>query len=263
MDFKEEYGNWALVTGASSGIGEEFAKRFAAFGMNLILVARRKERLEKLSQELSTKYNITVVTAPIDLTTDNFLEDLKKYTSDIEIGILVNNAGIGSNGEFIDANPDKEAEMVKLNCLAPTLLTHYFVKQMIERRKGAIIFLGSVVGFQPTPFMATYSATKAFNSFLGYALWYELKKYNIDVLSLNPGGTATEFQRLAKSNTGPLPRTVEQVVITALKALGKKPGVVDGFYNKVLAVSSRFASRKFVVTAAGFIAKSLYKKKKK
>jgi len=263
MDLKEKYGSWALITGASSGIGEEFAKRFAALGLNLILVARRKEKLEILSQELNTKYNINIITAPVDLTSENFLEDLKKYTAEIEIGILVNNAGIGSNGEFIHASPEKEAEMVKLNCLAPTILTHYFVKQMVERRKGAIIFLGSVVGFQPTPFMATYSATKAFNSFLGDTLWYELKKYNIDVLSLNPGGTATEFQRIANSGTGPVPRTVEQVVTTALKALGKKPSVVDGLYNKILAISSRFGSRKFVVTTAGFITKVLYKKKKK
>jgi short-subunit dehydrogenase len=262
MTIKEKYGPWALVTGASSGIGEEFARKFAAQGMNLILVARRKERLEILSQELTTNHNIKIVVAPVDLTTDNFIQELKKYTSDIEIGILINNAGIGSNGEFINANPVKEAEMVKLNCLAPTILTHYFVKQMVERKRGAIIFLGSVVGFQPTPFMATYSATKAFNSFLGDALWYELKKYKIDVLSLNPGGTDTEFQRITNSHSGPVPRTTEQVVTTALKALGSKPGVVDVFYNKVLAVSSRFGSRKFVVKAAGFITKSLYRKKK-
>ena len=261
MTLIEKYGSWALVTGASSGIGEEFARRFALNGMNLILVARRKERLEKLSQELTSRYNIKVVIVPIDLTSENFLDELKNYTKDIEIGILVNNAGFGSNGEFIDASPEKEAEMVKLNCLAPTILTHYFVKQMVERKKGAIIFLGSVVGFQPTPFMATYSATKAFNSFLGDSLWYELKKYNIDVLSLNPGGTSTEFQRLANSGTGPMQRTCVQVVTTALKALGKKPSVVDGLYNKVLAVSSRFASRKFVVSTAGFIAKVLYNKK--
>jgi hypothetical protein len=263
LNIKEKYGNWALVTGASSGIGEEFARRFASLGLNLILVARRKERLEKLSEELCNKFKIKVIVAPVDLTAENFIEDLKKYTAGIEIGILVNNAGFGSNGEFIDANPEKEAEMVKLNCLAPTILTHHFVKQMVERKKGAIIFLGSVVGFQPTPYLATYSATKAFNSFLGDALWYELKKYNIDVLSLNPGGTATEFQRLANSGTGPVQRTSIQVVTTALNALGKKPSVVDGLFNKVLAVSSRFGSRKFVVKTAGFIAKSLYDKKKK
>lgn len=263
MNLKEKYGNWALVTGASSGIGEEFARRFAAQGINLILVARRKERLEKLSLELCSKYHINIISAPIDLTSGTFLDQVKNYTKDIEIGILVNNAGFGSSGEFIDANPEKDADMVKLNCLAPIILTHYFAKQMAERKKGAIIFLGSVVAFQPTPFMAAYSATKVFNSFLGDALWYELRKYNIDVLSLNPGGTETEFQRLSNSHAGPVPRATGQVVTTALKALGKKPSVVDGFYNKVLAVSSHFGSRKLVVIITGFITKTLYQKKNK
>jgi hypothetical protein len=263
MNLKEKYGNWALITGASSGIGEEFARRIAAQGVNLVLVARRKDRLEKLSQELKAKYNINIIVAPIDLTSENFIEDLKNYTADIEIGILINNAGFGSTGEFINASPEKEVEMVKLNCVAPTILTHYFVKQMVERKRGAVIFLGSIVGFQPTPFMATYSATKVFNSFLGDALWYELKKYNIDVLSLNPGTTKTEFLGLANLQKGPAPRTKEQVVTTALNALGRKPNVVDGFYNKVLAVSSRFVSRKLVVIITGFIAKTLYQKKNK
>jgi hypothetical protein len=108
--------------------------------------------------------------------------------------------------------------------------------------------------------MATYSASKVFNLFLGETLWYELKQHNIDVLSLNPGGTDTEFQRIANSATGPIPRNVQQVVNTALKALGKKPSVVDGTYNKLLAFSSRLGSRKIVVMMAGYVTKLLYKK---
>ncbi|MBI1939503.1 MAG: SDR family oxidoreductase [Ignavibacteriales bacterium] len=258
MDLKQKYGEWALVTGASSGIGEEFARRFASEGLNIILLARRKDRLEKLSEELKLQHKIKTVVCAVDLSTDSFLEEIKRCVGEREVGILVNNAGFGSTGEFVNASLEHEAKMVKVNCLAPIILTHHFVEQMRALKKGAIIFLGSTVAFQPTPFMTTYSATKAFNLFMGDALWWELKKYNIDVLSLNPGGTATEFQRIASSDAGPIPRTTKNVVRTALKTLGRKPTVVDGLYNKLLSVSSRFGTRRLTVGISGLIAKKLY-----
>ncbi len=262
MNLKQKYGNWALITGASSGIGMEFARKFAGEGIDLILVARRKERLEALAAELEKENNINVITAPIDLSKDNFLEKLVDQIGDRQVDILVNNAGFGSNGLFITRDSAHETAMIKVNCIAPTVLTHHFAPLMTARRKGAIIFLGSVVAFQPTPFMATYAATKAFNLLLGEALWYELKQNNVEVLTLNPGGTATEFQRIADSSTGPVPRTTEQVVNTAMKALGKKISVVDGLYNKALTFLPRFGSRKLVVNGAGIITKTLYRKKK-
>jgi uncharacterized protein len=261
-DTKTKYGSYALITGASSGIGEEFARRLASEKYNLILVARRIERLEKLASELSSANGIDVIPVQLDLSEENFIEKLKPIIEEKEIGILINNAGVGSTGEFITADPDYEVKMVKLNCIAPTILTHYILRKMIERKNGAIIFLGSVVAFQPTPFMATYSATKVFNMFLGNALWWELKKYNIDVLVINPGGTETEFQRIADAKAGPVPRTPENVVDTALNALGKKPNVVDGFLNKLLSISSRFTTKKFIVSSSGKITDKLYSKKK-
>jgi uncharacterized protein len=262
MNLRQKYGEWALITGASSGIGKEFAFRLAEEKINLVLIARRKDRLQVIADELIGLHGVRVVTAQIDLCEDKFIEKLIPVVEDKNIGILINNAGFGSNGYFVNADSNHEADMVKVNCLAPTILTHYFVPKMIENKRGAIIFLGSVVAFQPTPFMATYAASKAFNLLLGEALWYELKQHNIDVLSLNPGGTDTEFQRIANSSSGPVPRSVEQVVNTALNALGKKPSVVDGTYNKLLAFSSRLGSRKTVVSMAGFITKALYKKQK-
>jgi uncharacterized protein len=261
MSLKEKYGEWALVTGASSGIGEEFAKRLAQEQMNLILVARRKKRLQILAKELKEKYQIKVVIAPVDLSKNDFIDDLKEFVGKREIAVLINNAGFGLNGEFIYTDPEQDAEMVKVNCLAPTILTHYFVPKMVEKRNGAILFLGSVVVFQPTPYMTTYAATKVFNAYVGDALWYELKKYNIDVLTINPGGTETEFQRISNASTGLKPRTAKQVVDTALKALGKKPSVIDGVINKMLCASARFTSRKFRIKIAGRIAEKLRSKK--
>lgn len=257
-ELKEKYGNWALITGASSGIGEEFARKLASEGFNLILVARRKDRLEKLAGDLMQKYPIEIIAVPLDLTSESFIEELKKYVGERKVDVLINNAGVGSTGEFINNDSEHELNLVKLNCIAPTILTHHFVKSMIMQKRGAVIFLGSTVAFQPTPFMATYSASKVFNLLLGESLWWELKKYNIDVLVINPGGTETEFQRIAKAKVGPSPRKSSDVVNTALKALGKKPSVVDGFLNKIFSISSRFATRKTAVTISGLITRKLY-----
>ena len=212
-----QYPNTALITGASSGIGEAFARKLSSLGFNVIIVARRIERLEKLAEEIRTKHKVEVIVIQADLSEENFLQKIIDAVGEKEIGILINNAGLGSVGEFADADAEHEIKMVKVNCVAPTILTHHFLQGMIKRKSGAIIFLGSILSFQPTPFSAAYSATKAFNSFLGDALWYELKKHNIDVLSLNPGGTDTEFLRLSKRSSAII-RTPEEVVEAALKA---------------------------------------------
>lgn len=258
MGLKKKYGNWALITGASSGIGKAFSKYLAGLGMDLILVARNEKKLENLGKELKNKYNIDCLSIPLDLTKENFIEELNESVGSREVGILINNAGYGSSGNFTEIDTRHEIDMVKLNCLAPIILTHHFSKQMLERKKGAIIFLGSVAGLTPIPMMATYSATKAFNEFMGSSLWYELKQHNIDVLSLNPGGTKTGFQRIANTTTGPFVRLPEDVVHTAFKALGKKPSVVDGYPNKVTAFLSKLFSKKLVVSISGRVANKLY-----
>ncbi|MCX7876337.1 MAG: SDR family oxidoreductase [Melioribacteraceae bacterium] len=261
INFSEKYGKWVLITGASSGIGEEFARKFSELGLNVILIARRFDRLLKLKNELESKFQNIVLPIEVDLSENNFYEKIENQINDKEIGILINNAGFGYRKDFIESNIDDNVKMVKVNCIAPVILTHKILPKMIERKKGALIFLGSIVAFQPTPTTAVYAATKAFDAYLGDALWYELKKHNIDVVTVNPGGTETEFHLVAKSTMGPFPRTSRNVVDTTLKALGKKPSVVDGFYNKILAVSSRLISRKLTITLAGKISESLYQSK--
>ena len=193
---EEKYGGWALVTGASAGIGEAFARYIASTGMNVILVARRKEKLENLAAEIEAGNNVQTLPVSLDLSSDGFLEKLKQQIGDRKIGLLINNAGFGSVGLYSRNDAQREADMVKLSCLAPTILTHHFIRPMMKRKKGAIIFVSSIVGYQPVPYISTYSATKAFNMFLGKSLWYELRKYHIDVLALAPGGTKTEFQQV-------------------------------------------------------------------
>lgn len=258
-NLKKRYGNWAIITGASSGIGEEFARVFAMEGINLVLVARRKDRLDKIAEVLRNDHNIEVIVSCADLSKENSLDSIIRDLNGKEVTILINNAGIGKPGEFKDTDINYDSDMIKLNCLTPVVLTEHFLKMMIKKRKGAIIFLGSVVAYQPTPVLATYAATKVFNFSFGNALWYELKKYGIDVLTVNPGNTATEFKRMVLNNKSILTRTARQVVNSSLKSLGKKPNVVDGFLNKLITTFSKFGSVRFIVTVTGLIMNKLYK----
>ncbi len=258
-NYKTKYGQYVLITGASSGIGEAFAYKLASLNSDLILVARREDRLLTIKKEIQRKHSVDVILIPLDLTEENFIEIIKEKTKGLEIGMLINNAGFGSTGNYVDIESDYEEKMIKLNCIAPSILTHHFVHQMKERKKGAIIFLGSVVSFISVPFMTTYSATKAFNTFLADGLWYELKKFNVDVLSVNPGGTDTEFQRISKISGGPFVRKPEDVVVTALKTLGKKVAVIDGLMNKLNVFISKFLPRKLVLSLSGKVSEKLLK----
>lgn len=255
----QKYGKWALITGASSGIGEEFARVLAFNGFNLVLVARREERLNVLKNELESKYKVNIRVVPADLSKPDFMDSIITNTSDIEISVLINNAGYGSTGEFVTNDPEFEAGMVLVNCYAPVKLTHHFGNKMKEQGMGAIMFLGSVVAFQPVPMMSVYSATKAFNLLFGEGLSYELKKHNIDTLVINPGTTDTEFQRIANIDSGPLVRTTKQVVDTTLSSLAKKTSVVDGLMNKITAFSGRLLPRKLLTNIAGSMAEKMYK----
>jgi short-subunit dehydrogenase len=147
MTFKERYGPWALVTGASSGIGAEFARQLAGIGLNLILVARRKQRLEDLARQLESTNKIAVQTIAADLSRADFLPLIASAIDSIEVGLLVNNAGFGLAGEFLDHEIEKELALLDVNCRVPLVLTHVIGRQMAQRKRGGVIFVSSVSGF--------------------------------------------------------------------------------------------------------------------
>jgi short-subunit dehydrogenase len=250
-DLSSKYGAWALITGSSSGIGKAFAYRLAELGLNVFLIARRKEILESVCNDISKRFNVSAEYLAFDLTSEHILETITKVTSDKEIGILVNNAGIGSEGEFSKTQIEYDNKLIILNCIAPAVLTHHFIEPMIQRKRGAVIFLGSILSYTISPFASVYSATKSFNSVLGETLNFELKKYGIDVLSLNPGRTKSEIKRVSKNESDLFERKPEQVVETALKALGKRPYVTDGLINKFAAAMTKIVPRKIAVNIAG------------
>jgi len=243
------YGSWALVTGASAGIGMAFTRRLAGAGLNVALVARRRDRLEALAAEMERSHGVRTRVIVEDLERDGCAEHIGDQVRDLEIGILVNNAGFSSVGRFERVPREKILGMIRVNCLAVAALTHAFLPAMQARRRGAIVIVASVAGYQPLGLAATYGATKAFDLMLGEALWAENRGTGVDVLALSPGPVDTEFQTVAGETAHP-GATPESVVEDALAALGRKPSVIAGPFNKVRTWSLRLAPRAQVARLA-------------
>lgn len=209
----------ALITGASSGIGEQFARQLAERGHELILVARRKDRLEKLAGELETTTHVIAN----DLAKD--ADGLKKSVDklDAQVDLLVNNAGFGARDRFLDIPAERQAEMVRVNCEAVVVLTHAFLPGMVERGRGGIITVASTAGMQPLPYEAVYGASKAFALNFTEALHAELRATGVKALAVNPGPVPTEWQQVAgydESGAEMMPGAIEadQVVREALRS---------------------------------------------
>lgn len=219
----------ALVTGASAGIGEQFAKQLSARGSDLILVARRKDRLEQLAEQLPTTAHVI----ECDLGSEAAKLPDKVAKLDVDVDLLVNNAGFGLRGRFLELDPEREAEIVRVNCEAVVTLTHAFLPGMVERRRGGVITVASTAGMQPLPYEATYGASKAFAISFTEALWMELRGTGVKVLAVNPGPVKTEWQGVAgyDENTQIPPGIIsaEQCVSDALRAYDRdKRSMIPG-----------------------------------
>lgn len=246
----ERYGGWALVTGASAGIGEAFARSFAKQGIDCALVARRQDKLEALARELESQHGIETRVVVADLATQEGIEQTVAAVSDLDLGLLVNNAGLGGAGRFDKLTSERIRQMVNLNCMAPAMLTHALLPDLKSRGRGAIIITGSVASRQPLPLHGVYGATKAFDLMLGESLWVELRGEGIDVLVLEPGPTLTEFQEVAHeiAHEG---ESADEVVNAALLALGQQPSVISGWMNWLRAnAAGRIGSRPLVAYVA-------------
>jgi len=257
----KRYGDWALVTGASAGIGMAFAHRLAAERLNLALVARRADRLEQLAEELGRRHGIRTRVIAQDLGADGAAERVAEAARDLEVGVLINNAGFSAAGRFERVPREKHVEMIHVNCVAVAALTHVFLPPMKSRGHGAIIIVSSAAAYQPLGLAATYGATKAFDLMFGEALWAENQGTGVDVLVISPGPVETEFQAVAGETPHP-GATPESVVESALGALGKKPSVVAGAVNKARAWSVRLGPRAMVARVAlgvmrGFLPEAL------
>ncbi len=253
MDWNLKYGPWALVTGASSGLGAEFVRQLSARGLNIVLVARREDRMRELAAEVQEANGVQTRVLPIDLTAPGACEKVVEQVNDLEVGLLVNNAGFGMSGAYCDLDGERQALMTGLNCVVPVIITNGLLPPMMERGRGGIIFLASTAAYQGTPYLATYGATKAFNLMMGESLWLECRKAGVDSLALSPGFTKTEFCDVAGIKDAGAFResTPPKVVSAALKALGHKPSIMQGLTNKIGAFSARFLPRRAVLAITG------------
>jgi short-subunit dehydrogenase len=248
--------NTTLITGASSGIGEVFARKLAAQGHNLLLVARSEDKLINLCNELGRSKSTHAQYVVMDLSERDAPARLFEETQKrgLEIDFLINNAGFGSMGDFAKLGIERELDMIDLNVRSLVELTHRFLAPMRERKSGSIINVASTAGFQPVPFMATYAATKAFVLSFSEALWEENRPYGVKVMALCPGVTETNFFDAAKIQRPParIAQTPEAVVDAALRGLARgKSHVISGWSNFLVTESERLLPRSVVARIAG------------
>jgi uncharacterized protein len=253
------YGAWALVAGASEGIGRAFASSLAASGLNVVLVARRAGPLEVLAGELRREHGVQVVAAPVDLAADDVVEKIREATGDVDVGLVVYNACYSQIGEFLSTDLQSKLLTLDVNCRGPLRLLDAYLPAMVSRGRGGVVIMSSMAGFQGGAMVPTYAASKAFDTVLGESLWAELGPKGIDVLVCVAGATSTpgfEAQTPAQNRKKAFPGSPEQVAADALAALPKKrrgPTLVSGginkaayfFFGRVLSrgAASRFFSR--------------------
>ncbi|MBE9554921.1 MAG: SDR family NAD(P)-dependent oxidoreductase [Proteobacteria bacterium] len=260
----KRYGKWALVTGASAGIGLEFAKQLASQGVNLVLVARRGDLLTAHAEEFTRKFNINVLPLARDLTGDNAVEALFEELAKTEIGLVVMNAGVEATGHFTKIPLEDHTLQTRLNIDVPMRMARLFGENMVERGCGGLIFVSSLFGYQGVPLVANYAASKAYILALGEALNVEMKPSGVDVLVLSPGLTDTDMPAQMPVDFNKMPITIsspEVVVRKALRALGRKPTIVPGFINKFYAWENRLIPRSWPVKLFGSLMKNAMDKK--
>lgn len=245
----------ALITGASGGIGEAFARRLAAERTDVFLVARSEDKLKKICGELSKKFGVDANYFAADLSRPGSEADVFAETErrGIEVDFLINNAGFGSMGDFADLPLERELEMIDLNIRALVGLTHLYLPAMRKKGSGKVVNVSSTASFQPVPFMATYAATKAFVTSFSEAIAEENRPFGIQVLALCPGSTKTNFfeaSNIERMMAVKGQQTVDEVIETAMAAMnGKRTKIVSGWTNWLVSSATNFVPN-FVITRA-------------
>lgn len=246
---------WALITGASAGIGWALAEQLAAGGAHLILTARRTDRLQKLAASLSDKYRVQTEVFSADLARAEGPKEIHAFTTrkKTEIELLVNNAGFGAFGTVHEIPVERMLEMIQVNCSAVVHLTRLYLPAMVQRRRGDILILASTAAFQAVPFNSVYAATKAFDLLFAEGLAEEVRPFGVRVCALCPGPTTTEFQEVAQqpNRVSRMPETAEKVARVGLEGLARgKSYIISGAKNRLMMESERLAPRGFVVKMA-------------
>lgn len=239
-----KYGGWAIVTGASSGIGKSFAEQLARNGINLVLVARTEAALQQTAEELQSQYSVQTRVFALDLTDSLARETLDLETLDLDVGLLINNAAVEQRGSFVRHSTDEMRKVIEVNVTAPTELGQRFGRRFVKRGRGGVIFVSGSIGYQAVPYLANYAATKAHQVNLAEALYYELRPYGVDVLGLSPGLTTTPMvgrleQAIRFRRVGMFQLRPDHVAKIGLKQLGRRPSVVVGRQYRFFAMLTK------------------------
>ena len=239
--FRNKYGSWAVITGASSGIGRELSIRVAETGIHVVIIGRNRASLEDLKFKIQKTYSVDVEIIVADLSEDG-VNKVIEFTANKKVGLLVASAGFGTSGNFLLNSVHEEVNMLQVNCQALLELTHHFAQVFVNKGRGGIILLSSIVAFQGVPFSANYAATKAYVQSLAEALHEELKQHNVNVLSAAPGPVNSGFSARANMKMGNT-LNPKDISLPILKALGKKTTVLPGYLTKLLVYSLRTVPR--------------------
>jgi short-subunit dehydrogenase len=250
--FAQQYGPWALIAGGSEGVGASFARKLGAHGLNLVLLARKPGPLEEVAQEVRAASHVQVRTASLDLRAPDLLERVKAITDDLEVGMLIYNAGVVSPSPFLDRSLERNLKSLRLTVDGPVILSHHFGVRMRERGRGGIIILGSMSSFAGSGNFVVYSAAKSFDVKFGEGLWYELKPHGVNVLSLIIGLTRTPKlmsaggAELAEKTGQPLLEP-DDAAQEGLDNLDNGPTWIAGAHNREMAAAYNRMDRKTAV----------------
>lgn len=261
--FQSTYGAWAIIAGASEGLGEAYAEALAGRGLNLVLIARRQELLEGLAARLTQTNPIQVHSLALDLALPQANEQIIQATQSLEVGLLVYNAAYSAVGAFYEHSMEDHLREIDTNVLAPLQPAGALGKRMLAAGRGGIILMSSLSAFQGSAYIATYSATKAFNIVLAEGLWEEWRRRGVDVLACVSGAIRTpNYLESAPKRTGGLADATippAQVVREALAALGRRPVVIPGKINRISSfVMRRVLSRRRAVQIMGNVLRGMY-----
>jgi uncharacterized protein len=259
----EKYGPWALIAGASQGLGAAYTRQIAAAGINLVLVARREEALSALADEIRQAYQVQVLPLALDLALHETPAQILQAAAGLEVGLLVYNAGYSAVGPFLERELADHLREIDTNVRTPMTLAHGFAQRMLERSRGGIVLMSSLTAYQGSAFVSNYGATKAYNMILGEGLWEEWRDHGVDMLACAAGATrtpnylASQPKALATVSTSTL--SPEEVVKETLAALGKQPYVIPGGFNRLASFfMRRLLPRQLAIRMMGRILRGMY-----
>jgi short-subunit dehydrogenase len=263
MTLKEKYGPVALIAGASEGMGAAFARALAGRGFNLVLVARRSDKLETLAQELTGLYPIEVQTLCCDLADQDAAEQIAIAVAGKDIYFLIYNAALSYIGPFLNRSTAEHVLLTQVNMITPLKMLHHFGARMVHARRGGVVFMSSLAGFQGSGFLSSYAASKAFGRILAESIWYEWKNKGVDVIGCCAGATRTPnyIQSNPKkiSRFAPRPQLPEAVVEECLSKIGTHPSFVSGSSNKIASfLMNRIFSVKRAINIMGNTTRKMY-----